>query len=807
MTIPCFAQVTKINGTVFDAVTKEPMPFVNISMQYTNTGTVSDFDGHYALETRVKADSLMVSFIGYLPQTIKIKPNQYQKIDIYLQASELQLSEVVIEYTGNPADEILKKIIQNKDKNNISAQNYAQYESYTKIQFDLNNISEEFKNRRAFKKIDFIFDYIDTSTINNKTYLPVFLSESISNVYLRNNPKSKREHINAMKMSGVESNSMGQFMGDLYQNINIYENFITLFEKNFVSPISNSGSIFYRYYLVDSAYRNNLWSYNIVYRPRRTGDLCFTGNFWVVDSLWAIQEIRMNMAKEANINYINAMFIEQEFMQTKQSYWVLSKEKTTIDFNVFENSKRTAGLFGKKTSSYRNHIFDIEPPGYVFKSASQTNIAEDAYKRPPEFWDIARHEELDKNELTIYHMIDTLSSLPIFNTYIDIIQTLVLGYKIIDKIEIGPYMSFISYNQVEGTRLRLGGRTSNTFSTNLMIDAHMAYGLRDETLKYGGGLIYLFEKNPRRGISASIKHDMEQIGQSQNAFREDFLLAALFRKSPANKLSMVDEYKTLYEHEWFQGFSTNIGFTYRNVFPVENTKYIVKQNSNTIEKRDITTSEINIDIRFAYKESFLMGEFERVSAGTKYPILELKYTYAVPDLFGSDYSYHRAMFNIKQWFNVGVFGWSKYHFEAGKIFGKLPYPLLKLHEGNETWFFDEYSFNMMNYYEFVSDQYASLTWTHHFDGFFLNRIPLFKRLKWREVAYFKGLIGNIENRNLEFSEFPANLNKLSKPYFESGVGLENIFKIIRIDAIWRLSHTENENISKFGILGSFQFSF
>lgn len=807
LTIPCFAQVTKINGTVFDAVTKEPMPFVNISMQYTNTGTVSDFDGHYALETRVKADSLMVSFIGYLPQTIKIKPNQYQKIDIYLQASELQLSEVVIEYTGNPADEILKKIIQNKDKNNISAQNYAQYESYTKIQFDLNNISEEFKNRRAFKKIDFIFDYIDTSTINNKTYLPVFLSESISNVYLRNNPKSKREHINAMKMSGVESNSMGQFMGDLYQNINIYENFITLFEKNFVSPISNSGSIFYRYYLVDSAYRNNLWSYNIVYRPRRTGDLCFTGNFWVVDSLWAIQEIRMNMAKEANINYINAMFIEQEFMQTKQSYWVLSKEKTTIDFNVFENSKRTAGLFGKKTSSYRNHIFDIEPPGYVFKSASQTNIAEDAYKRPPEFWDIARHEELDKNELTIYHMIDTLSSLPIFNTYIDIIQTLVLGYKIIDKIEIGPYMSFISYNQVEGTRLRLGGRTSNTFSTNLMIDAHMAYGLRDETLKYGGGLIYLFEKNPRRGISASIKHDMEQIGQSQNAFREDFLLAALFRKSPANKLSMVDEYKTLYEHEWFQGFSTNIGFTYRNVFPVENTKYIVKQNSNTIEKRDITTSEINIDIRFAYKESFLMGEFERVSAGTKYPILELKYTYAVPDLFGSDYSYHRAMFNIKQWFNVGVFGWSKYHFEAGKIFGKLPYPLLKLHEGNETWFFDEYSFNMMNYYEFVSDQYASLTWTHHFDGFFLNRIPLFKRLKWREVAYFKGLIGNIENRNLEFSEFPANLNKLSKPYFESGVGLENIFKIIRIDAIWRLSHTENENISKFGILGSFQFSF
>lgn len=807
LTLQAYAQVTKITGTVYDEKTKEVLPFVNVAMQYTTTGTVSDFDGNFAIETRTKADSIVVSFVGYHSQTIKIKQNHYQKLDVFLVPSELQLSEVIINYTGNPADEMLKKIIQNKEKNNITTQNYAQYEAYTKIQFDLNNISEDFKNRRAFKKINFIFDYIDTSTINNKTYLPVFLSESISNVYLRSNPKSKREHIHAMKISGVESNSMGQFMGDLYQNINIYENFVTLFDKNFISPISNSGSFFYRYYLVDSAYRENLWCYNIAYRPKRSGDLCFTGNFWVVDSVWAIQEIRMNMNKEANVNYINAMFIEQEFMPTKQAFWVLSKEKTIIDFNVLENTKRTAGLFGKKTSSYKNHIFDIEPPKHIFSNPSQTQIAFDAHKRPQEYWDIARHEELDRNELTIYHMIDTLTSLPVFNTYIDVIQTIVMGYKVIDKFEIGPYMSFVSFNQVEGTRLRFGGRTSNAFSTSLMLNGHMAYGLRDETLKYGAGFLYLFEKNPRRGISASLKHDMEQIGQSQNAFREDFLLAALFRRSPANKLSMVDEYNVKYEHEWFQGFSTNLGFTHRNVFPVENTKFIVNHKKSSFEKKYITTSEINIDIRFAYKETFLMGEFERVSAGTKYPILELKYSYSIPDFIGSDYTYHKAMFNIKQWFNVGALGWSKYHFEAGKIFGKLPYPLLKLHEGNETWFFDEYSFNMMNYYEFVSDQYASLTWTHHFDGFFLNKVPLFKRLKWRELAYFKGLVGNIEDRNLQYSEFPTNLNKLSKPYFECGVGVENILKIIRIDGLWRLSHTDNVNVSKFGVMGSLQFSF
>ncbi len=801
------AQITKITGRIIDANTKKPLPFVNIAFQYSSVGTVTDFDGNFAIETKTRSDSILVSFVGYIPQTIRFEKNKYQKVDIALVPSQISLTEVIIRYNGNPADEILNNILKNKEKNNITNFDFAQYECYNKIQFDINNITEDFKNRRAFRKFSFVFNYIDTSTVNNKTYLPIFLSESISNVYTRSKPKTKKEYIQAIKVSGVDNESIGQFMGDLYQNINVYENNITLFEANFASPLSNFGSVYYRYYLIDSTYKDDTWCYNIAFKPKRSGDLTFTGNFWVADSCWAIKEIKLNMSKEANINYIDGMVIEHSFEKTKQGYWVLNKEQTTIDFNVFEDAKKTVGFYGKKTTSYRNHIIGIEQNTSIYRTPTDVIVNDEAYKRSDTYWDISRHEELNHDERTIYYMIDTLTSLPIYTTYLDIIQTFIQGYKIYKNVEFGPYMSFISFNQVEGTRLRFGGRTSNAFSTKFMINAHVAYGFRDEAIKYGTGFIYMFNKNPRRAIGASMKHDMEQIGQSQNAFREDFLLAALFQRSPSNKLSMVDEYKMYYEHEWFNGFQTTTGFTHRDVFPVEDTRFYVTTNNQTREKRYITTSEFNINFRFAYKEKFLMGEFERTSAGTIYPVFELLYTMGVPNFLGGDYSFHKLMFGVKQWFNVGLLGWSDYKFEAGKIFGKLPYPLLKLHEGNETYFMDEYSFNTMNYYEFVSDQYASLTWTQHFNGLLFNRIPLFKKLKWREVAYFKGLVGSLEDRNQDYSQFPAGLNELSKPYFETGCGIENIFKIIRIDALWRLSHLDKPNISKFGIYGSFVFQF
>jgi len=809
LSIPLMAacQLTKIQGLVTDAVTGDPIPFVNISFQNTNIGISTNFEGEYSLETKNATDTLIASYIGYATTKKRVLKNRYQVINFELEPTNISLAEVVITYKGNPAEILLRKIIQNKENNKPDQVDVCQYEAYNKIQFDINNITEDFKDRRILKPFRFIFNYIDTSTVNGKNYLPVFLSESVSDIYFRKKPKSEKEIIKATKVSGVENESISQLLGDMYQNYSIYDNHIVLFDKNFVSPIANYGLSFYKYYLIDSSFINNKWCYNIMFKPKRKQELTFTGNFWVHDTTFAIKKYKIQIVDDANLNYLNDVVISQEFDLINNQHWMTTKDQIIADFNIMEDSKSLMGFFGRKTSTYRNYIFDSIKSKEFYAGPVNIIVDENSLKRDDEYWENARHEELTKDEKTIYFMIDTLKSIPAFQNYVDIVFMMITGYYVKGDFEVGPYMSMYSFNAVEGNRVRIGGRTSNEFSTKLMFDAYIAYGTKDKKLKYKTGFVYMLSKNPRRSCGISYKSDIEQLSQSSNAFREDFLLASIFRTNPLNKLSLVKEFESFYEHEWFQGFSNTIYLRHKNIFSVGSTPFIINNNITQIEKESITNSEITFDTRFAYNEKFVMGEFERSSLGTKYPVLQLSYTYGLKNVFNSDFEYHKLRFGIHQWFNIGTFGWSKYILETGKTWGTLPYPLLQLHEGNETWFFDPYAYNLMNYFEFVSDQYFTFSYTHHFDGFFLNRIPLMRKLKWREVVFFKGLAGTLDNKNKTFSVFPENLGELNQPYFESGVGIENILTFIRIDAVWRLSHLDNHEIRKFGIMGSFQFTF
>jgi len=401
-------------------------------------------------------------------------------------------------------------------------------------------------------------------------------------------------------------------------------------------------------------------------------------------------------------------------------------------------------------------------------------------------------------------MVDSIKKMPTFNTVYDIIDMFVSGYLNWGKFDIGPYASMLSFNEIEGARFRLGGRTSEKFSKKIMPSAYVAWGTKDQKFKFGGGFLYLMNKKPRRGFQILFKHDMEQLGMSPTGFREDFLLASFITRNPANKLTLVNELKAHYEHEWFTGFSNTVRFLHKDIFPVGDTVFNFGEGT-TREK--ITTSEITLEMRFAYKERYVYSDFIRTSLGTIYPIIQFKYSKGIKDLWGGDYNYQKASFYFSDWFNVGNIGWSKYVIEAGKIWGRLPYPFLKMHEGNETYFFDETSFNTMNYFEFVSDEWVSLYYTHRFDGFFLNRIPLLRKLKWREVVWGKGLIGNLSAANRNYSEFPEGMHTLGKPYIETGAGIENIFKFLRVDGVWRLSYLDHPDIAKFQVMFGMQVFF
>ena len=798
------AQKTIVKGLIFDASTKEPVPFVNISFLGTSIGTISENDGNFYLETKIHIDSLSISYIGYETQVYKIGNGQTTQLNIYLNPVDMALGEITVFAGENPAHRIFRNIIKNKKKNNPEKLEYFQCEVYNKLQLDLNNITEKFQKRKVFKKFQFVFELKDTSGVLGKSYLPVFLSENYSQYYYQKRPERKKEIIIANKISGIENKSYSEFTGQMYIDVNMYGNYLDVFGKQFVSPLSNFGLKTYKYFLEDSTFIDNKWCYNITFKPRRKQERTFYGNFWVNDSTWGIVKINARISNDANINYIKDLILEHEFDLFFDSVWFKTKDKLLVDINLMDKAQ---GFFGRKLTIYKNLNLDRPDTANLF-SSNQLNEAVIIDTVPDDdltYWNSVRPEKLSEKEEQIYEMVDSVKNVPIFRTFTDIIYLLAYGYYTHNNFEYGPYFKTYSFNPIEGNRFRVGGRTSNAFSTNVMLYGHLAYGTLDNDIKYGLGALYMINKNPRFTIDLFYENDLALLGQSVNAFSEDNILASILAIRPNDNLLKLERFKIELEKEWFTGFSNTIRLFHGILLPSEKIPF--QNTANNQSWSNLVASEISLKTRFAFNEKVLSGEFERVSLGTPFPIITLDLTAGFKDVLNSDFEYYRASLKISQNIDVGLFGYFKYSLRFGKIWGVVPFPLLYLHEGNETYALDAEAFNLLNYYELASDFYQSIYLEHKFQGLFFNKIPLFRKLKWREVVQMKVLNGSITEKNRQVWDFPSSLSGIYKPYVEVGVGIENILKIVRIDAMWRLTHLEKNDIQKFGIKAKLQFIF
>jgi hypothetical protein len=799
------AQKTIVRGTVKDANTGESLPFVNLLFKDSKVGTSSDIDGNFLIETYYATDSMSASFIGYKPLTKRVKADIDQTINFELNTGDIQLQEVVIKYEGNPAHDILKRVKRNKAANNREKYDSYSYEVYNKVQFDINNITEEFKNKKVFKNFQFIFDYTDTT--GGKEYLPMFMTESLSDYFYRREPKSQKEYIKAAQVSGTSNESITQFMGDMYQQVNLYENYIEVFGKSFVSPIADFGLIYYRYYLVDSTTIDGNYCYQINFIPKLAQEPVFTGTMWINDTTYAVKKVTANIAKEANINFVNGFEVTQEYEKVGGKYWMLKRDELLVDFQIGE---KVMGLYGRKTTSYKNTEVNVPKPESIYDGLNNVIVSEEANEKDQSFWDNARHDTLTENQQGIYKMVDSVKNVPAFRTFVDLVKLFFTGYKEVGNFEFGPYYKLYSFNPVEGHRFRFGGRTSNQFSTRLMLFGYLAYGLEDKKFKYNSGFRYRIKKNPRQFIGFQYTKDVEQLGLSQNAFSQDNILSSFLRRSPNNKLTGVEEFEFVYERDWLPGLSNKLFLTKRGMSALGALNYTrIDSESPTGFKNDeyINTSEVSIFTRYAHKETFVEGEFERISLGSKYPVIELQAGFGFKGVLDGDYNYQKYELAVSDNINTGIYGRTEFRLAGGKYFGTLPYTLLEIHNGNESYFYDKQAFNLMNFFEFISDEYASLMVVHHFDGFFLNKMPLLRKLKWREVVSFSSVAGNLSDKNKEELVVPNGIFELSKPYAEMGIGIENIFKLIRIDGMWRLNYLDNPGITKFGIRASFELSF
>ena len=800
------AQKTIVKGKVIDSSTGEVLPFVNIAYLHSTIGTISDNDGHFYLETLHPTDSIVASSLGYELERKHVVKGISQEFVFNLKPISLNIEEVVVKPGENPAFRILRQIYDHKKFNNPEKYTSYQYRSYNKLRLDVNNIDNNFKKQPLFKNFQFAFNYMDTSQVFGKNYLPILISESSTHFYYQKSPRIQKEVINAFKMSGVDNKTVSQFSGKMYQQFNIYDNFMTLFEPGFVSPIADFGKLYYKYYLEDSASIDGNWCYKISFKPKRKMERTFYGYFWVADTSWAIKKIQLRVSPDVNINLLNDMIVVDEYSRINDSVWFLTKEDLLMDFYLTD---KTFGFFGRKSSVYDSILVDQPIPDRIKNLNTDTYVNDQHLDRNESYWDKERKEELTPEDAKTYQMVDSIQKVPFYKTIYGLANMLVDYYYVVGPVELGPYYTLYSHNPIEGNRFRIGGRTSNNFSTKVLLGGHVAYGLGDQRFKYGLEGQYMFNVNPRRDADITYYHDIRQLGKSNNAFLDDNIMTTLLRRRQNYKLTMVDQFNAYYEHEWFQGFSNTISVQHQTIYPTEYIPFTVTDVlGDSVPKESVTSSEITLSTHFSWHEKFLLGKFERVSLGSYYPAVDFDLTYGPKGVLGSNYEYLKLKLNISDKVEVNPFGYFKYRVTAGKILGTLPYPLLELHPGNETYAYDPYAFNMMNYYEFVSDEYLVLSAEQHFDGFFLDHIPLLRRLGFREVVSGKVLFGSLRPENRTVMQFPVGLGTLTnKPYMEGGIGVENILKILRIDATWRFTYRDNPGIQNFGLRATLQFNF
>ena len=802
------AQITRVSGKITDSNTNQALPFVNIVFKNTTIGASTDVNGFYEIEAQKALDTVVVSFMGYKTKKFGIRKYQNNNLNIKLESENYNLKEVVILPGENPAHIIMRKVIANKAKNNPEIIDAYQYEAYNKIEFDINNYKEKLTKRKAFKPFNFIFDYADT-TEDGKAYLPMALTETFTNVYYRSDAPPKKEIIKASQISGIKNNSASQFLGDMYQNINIYENFLLIFNKSFISPVTDNFLRYYKYYLVDSLTIDGQKCYKLLFLPKRKQDLTFRGDLYIHDSTWAVKRVSLEFNDNANINYIKQFGVKQEFAQVDGKHWMLVKEKSIGDFAPFEKGNGM-GLFGRKTSIYQNFILDKPYSDTLFKAGVNIVVNQDAADKTNEYWAQIRPDTLSTKEKNIFIMVDSLKQVPRLINVRYVAQMLATGFLHWKKFDIGQYYTFYSWNDIEGNRFKFGGVTSNDFSKRLELKGYLAYGNQDNRFKSKIGFRWFVNKNKtnRRLLTVQYKSDLEQLSLSANSLSLDNILTSALRRTALKQVTNVREFRLMFEYEWFTGFMNKIIFFNRKLTPLGEFKFERNTPSSIENIQSLTTTEIIFQTRFAYQEKYISGEFDRTSLGSKYPVLQFEIGFGVPKVLNSEFSYIKAKFRIADRFRINPLGYTDYVINFGKIWGTAPYLFLELHQGSQTYTLDPLAFNMMNIFEFASDRYAYLFLEHHFEGFFFNKVPLLRKLKWREVVSIKSVIGDMTKANLAQLNYNKGLDpQLHRPYLESGVAIENIFKLVRIDALWRMTHLERPGARRFGVRVSLSFRF
>lgn len=822
--VPVTAQ-TIVKGIIKDAITRQPLQSVSIYFK-GGKGVTSSPDGSYVLETvNTRLTNIQYSYVGYKTVTQTIIPGKEQVIDVTLEVLDAKRNVTVkankrsrYSNKNNPAVELIRRVIENKDKNRISAYDYVSYEQYEKMELLLTKTPEKLLHNKLLKNFKFIFENNDTTKIQGRAMLPVYLDEIFSQKYYRKNPEKKKTYILGTKKVNfgeyLDVEGINAYLNRLYEDVDVYENNISLLTNQFLSPIADMAPTFYRFYIADTIELDGTKLVRLNFAPKNLNDLLFKGTLFVsLDGNYAVQKLIMSISKHANLNFVRELHLNQNFEKGSDGRYHVTMSNTIVEFALSERAQ--SSFVGERTVSFKN--FNINKPAAdsVFEGQSIVHL-EHKEQATDSFWLRNRSPQLSEAEVKVYANIDSLTNLPSFKSFMKIATLLLAGYETVGPYEIGPINTFYSFNPIEGLRLRLGGRTTYSFNPRVYLENYVVYGLKDQKWKYYASAAYSFNRSsifsyPLNYLKISYQRDTKIPGQElQFVLEDNFLLS--FKRGNNDKWLYNDIFKTEYLREFGKDFSYSLGFKSWKQTPAGVITYVKPEGGILTNIPNLTTTELSGEIMWSPHRQFYQGKRFRTPIINKYPIFKLRYINGTKGLFNGEYNYQNINITIDKTFYLSQLGRASVVLEGGYIFGKVPYPLMTIHRANQTYSYQFKSYNLMNFMEFVSDHYAALNIDQHFNGFFFNKIPLLKKLKLREVLSGKLLYGGVRDENnpdLNLSTFKFPVDKQSNiqttymlsraPYAEVSAGIGNIFKIIRVDFVKRLTYLNHPDIAKWGI--------
>lgn len=827
---PALAQ-TIIKGVVTDAKTGEPLPFVSVSIKGTTSGTSSDVQGNYELQTSENVSKIEFSFLGYITLTKEFVTGTTQTIDASLKADSRTLDEIVIKpkkeryrNKDNPAVELIRQVIAHKKQNRMEHYDYVYYEEYEKMQMAINNTPESLKKNPLFKKYKFVLDNVDTTRFVGKALLPIYIEENISDNYLRKDPEKKKVFIKGTKRVTfderyINNESISKYMKNLYQNVDLYDNNVYVVTNSFLSPIADMSPTFYKFYITDTVSGDGIKMVELSFFPRNKTDLLFEGKLYVtLDGNYGVQKAVLGVNKDINLNWVTSLNVTLDFERSEDGRYHPKRSNMLVNFGVFQGKK---GLFGERT--VRISKFDMKSrfADSIFKGQEVIRV-DSSLSHSDSYWKQNRPDSLTAVEEQTYKNMDSLNNMKSFKTLMWVATTFLAGYNVNGPVEFGPLSTFYSFNPVEGFRLRFGGRSTPQFSKRFYAEAYGAYGFKDERWKFFVGGTYSINNKsiynyPLNYIRASFQRETSIPGQELKYTQEDNVLLS-FKRGVNDKWMYNDILRLEYMYE----FGDHMGFRLQ----FKNWKQEAAGALNFVHADAVkdtipttTTSEFGLEWRWAPHEQFFQRKLYRLPIPNAYPIFTVRLDVGVKGLLNSQYSYQALRANIYKRFYLSQLGLADVTLGGGYIFGNVPYPLLSIASANQTYAYRLEAYNLMNFLEFVSDKNIQLNVDYHMYGFIFNKVPLLKKLKIREVLGFKALYGGLRDQNRpeynnELFKFPTDKNgnvstfSLEKmPYIEASVGVENIFNLLRIDVVRRITYLDHPNVTKWGVRGRINFDF